>query len=202
MKPDKSHEARGDAMSAVAMARRPKQMLVTNGESRSRLTAVSTRMDDADSQYLDLCALARHAVALLHATGHVEATEIQLELPDEPVFARVSRRRTEQVMLHLLTDAVGAHRSEGASLRAVRLGVEPQDDFGDYGPSFHLRYAARDTVEQEPGKLTGSARAESLTVARELVETLGGHLAVRNHGQTGTTVTVTVELPDQGTASW
>lgn len=189
-------------MSAVAMTRRPKQMLVMGGESRSHLTAVSTRVDDADSQYLDLCALARHAVALLHSTGHVEATEVQLDLPDEPVFARVSRRRTEQVMLHLLTDAVGAHRSEGVSSRAVRLGVEPQDDFGDYGPSFHLRYAARDTVEQEPGRRAGSDRAERLTMARELVETLGGQLAVRNHGQTGTTVTVTVELPDQGTASW
>ncbi|QRK04055.1 HAMP domain-containing histidine kinase [Archangium violaceum] len=189
-------------MSAVAMARRPKQMLVMSGESRSHLTAVSTRVEEVDSQYLDLCALARHAVALLHATGHVEATEVQLELPDEPVFARVSRRRTEQVMLHLLTDAVGAHRGEGAPARAVRLGVEPQDDFGDYGPSFHLRYAARELVEQEPDRRAGSARAESLTVARELVETLGGHLAVRNHGLTGTTVTVTVELPDQGTASW
>jgi hypothetical protein len=39
-------------------------------------------------------------------------------------------------------------------------------------------------------------------VARELVEAQGGHVAVKRQGLTGGTVTVTVELPDAGTASW
>ncbi|PTL78480.1 HAMP domain-containing histidine kinase [Vitiosangium sp. GDMCC 1.1324] len=176
-------------MSAVATACKPKQAQVTS-EGR-HLTAVGS-LDGTDVQYLDLGALARHAVALLQATGHVEATEVQLELPDEPVFARVSRRRMEQVMLHLLADAVSACRSEGATARAVRLRVEPQDDFGDYGPTFQLRYASA----------SESLLSEGLTAARELVETLGGSFTVKDHGLKGTTVTVSVELPDQGTASW
>lgn len=178
-------------MSAVAMACWPRQMAVTGGESRGHLAAVGAALDGTDVQNLDLCALARHALALLHATGHVESTEVGLELPDEPVFARVSRRRMEQVMLQLITGAVQERRSMGVPARAVRLTVEPQDDFGDYGPSFQVRYAARESAPQ-----TG------LTEARELVESLGGQLAVRNHGLTGTTVTVSVELEDQGTASW
>ncbi|HZI03832.1 MAG TPA: hypothetical protein VEZ71_07405, partial [Archangium sp.] len=74
-------------MSAVAMAYWPRQMMVTSGESRGHLTAVGA-LDGTDVQNLDLCALARHALALLHATGHVESSEVRLELPDEPVFAR------------------------------------------------------------------------------------------------------------------
>lgn len=186
-------------MSAVAMAVWPKQTMAMSGEGRSHLNPVGA-LDGADVQQVDLCALARHAVALLHATGHVEPGEVQLELPDEPVFARVSRRRMEQVMLHLMTSAVEARRSTEARTRAVRLTVEPQDDFGDYGPTFRLRYVTG--VEQEPRDGAPSAPAEGLAVARELVELLGGTFAVKGHGLTGSTVTVSVELPDQGTASW
>jgi signal transduction histidine kinase len=175
-------------------------MLVTGGEGRSHLTAVGA-MDGTDVQNLDLCALAQHALALLHATGHVECTEVRLELPDEPVFTRVSRRRMEQVMLHLITDAVAARRSAGTTARAVRLSVEPQDEFGDRGPTFQVRYAARELVQQEPRGTPEGAPQAGLLAAHELVEALGGHFTVRS-GLTGTTVTVTLELEDLGTASW
>ncbi len=188
-------------MSAVAMACWPRQMLVTNFDSRSHLTEVGA-IDGSDVQHVDLCALAQHALALLHATGRVEHTDVQLELPDEPVFARVNRRRMEQVMLHLIVDAVGAHRRAETTTRAVRLSVEPQDDFGDYGPILQMRYSEPSVAEQEPGHTSENAPQESLTVARELVEALGAHFTVRKYGLSGTTVTVSVELPDQGTASW
>lgn len=183
-------------MSAVAMAVGPRQTMAMSGEGRGHLSPVGA-LDGTDVQRVDLCALARHAVALLHATGHVAPTEVQLELPDEPVFARVSQRRMEQVMLHLMASAVEARRSGEASARAVRLMVEPQDDFGDYGPTFRLRYVAG-----TPSEEVRSASEEGLAVARELVELLGGTFAVKSHGLTGSTVTVSVELPDQGTASW
>ena len=185
-------------MSAVAMAWWPQQMLGTNGEGRGRL-AVADVVEGADAQRLDLCALARHAVSILHTTGHVEPAAVQLELPDEPVFARVSARHMEQVMLHLLVDAVGSGRA--AEERAVRLSVEPQDDFGDYGPTIQMRYAAR-TAPTPPPREPASGPRIGLSVARELVEAQGGHLAVKQYGHTGSTVIVTVELPDQGTASW
>jgi C4-dicarboxylate-specific signal transduction histidine kinase len=166
-------------MSAVAMTCGPQQMGGPPGEGRGYLTPAGA-LDGTDVQHLDLCALVRHAVALLHATGHVECTAVRLELPDEPVFARVSRRRLEQVLFHLLT-------------RAVRLTVEPRDDFGDYGPTFHVRYTAAE-----------STLRAGLKVAGELVEALGGSLTQRRLGLTGTLVTV--ELPrheqDPGTASW
>jgi C4-dicarboxylate-specific signal transduction histidine kinase len=150
-------------------------------------------LDGTDVQHLDLCALARHAVALLHATGHMAHSEVRLELPDEPVFARVSRWRLEQVLFHLVTHAVEAQRGEEPAVRAVRLTVEPQDDFGDEGPTFRVRYLAR-----TPSKRT------SLNVAGELVEALGGSLTTGHHGRTGTTLTVELPSPEQdpGTTSW
>jgi hypothetical protein len=179
-------------MSAVAMARGPQQTRVTQGEDRNHLTPAGA-LDGTDVHHLDLCALARHAVALLHATGHVEHAEVRLELPDEPVFARVSRRRLEQVLFHLVTHAVEAQRGEESTARAVRLTVEPQDGFGDYGPTFHVRYTTHRFSDRADLKLAG-----------ELVEALGGSLTERRHGLTGTLATV--ELPeheqDPGTASW
>ncbi|WP_257459730.1 sensor histidine kinase [Archangium lipolyticum] len=198
MKPD-THETRGDAMSAVAMAHGPRRMMATNGESHGHLSAAGA-LNGTDVQHLDVCALTRHAVALLQATGHVETREVQLELPEEPVFARVSRQRLEQVLLHLIADAVDARRSGADNARAVRLTVEPQDDFGDYGPTFRVHYPARELPGPEATALAREAPQAGLKMARELVETLGGCFRVRSVGLTSTTVTV--ELPDPGTASW
>ena len=186
-------------MSAVAMARWPQQMLVTEDEVHGHLKAAGA-LEGADAQRLDLCALARHALALLCTTGHVQASEVELALPDEPVWARVSPRRMEQVMLHLIVDAVVTRRGVQTPCRAVRLGVEPQDDFGDYGPTIRMRYAAG-AGAQEAREGTGGAPV-GLPVARELVEAQGGHVAVKRQGLTGSTMLVTVELPDAGTASW
>lgn len=178
-------------MSAVAMARWPRQLLVARDEVHGHLMAAGT-LEGADAQRLDLCALARHALALLCTTGHVATHEVELALPEEPVWVRVNARCMEQVMLHLIVDAVVTRRGVPVPGRAVRLGVEPQDDFGDYGPLIQLRYGAA-------GERALSA-PEGLTVARELVEAQGGQLAIKRQGLTG--VTVTVELPDTGTASW
>ena len=188
-------------MSAVAMAWWPQQMLGTNAEARGHLASAEA-LDGTDEQHLDLCALARHAVSLLHTTGHVEPAEVQLELPDEPVFARVSARRMEQVMLHLLVDAVWMRRGAADNARAVRLSVEPQDDFGDYGPTIQMRFAARGLGPAQARDTVAPSPRSGLSLARELVEAQGGHLAVKHHGHTGSTVVVTVALPDQGTASW
>lgn len=184
-------------MSAVAMANWP-QFSAMSGGSLSHLPPLGT-LDGTDVQQLDLCALAQHAVALMHATGHVKATEVQLELPEEPVLARVNRRRVEQVLFHLLVHALEASPGEGATARAARLTVEPSDDFGDYGPTFRVRYSGRSAVEQTAEDARGTPR-RGLSVARKLVEAMGGLLTVRGRGLTG--ALVTVELPDQGTASW
>ncbi len=185
-------------MSAVALALWPQQLLAAEDEQRGPPGAAGA-LDGADVQQLDLCAVARAAVAQLHGSGHVEAGEVELELPAEPVMARVSPRRMEQVVLHLIVGAVATRRAAATQGRAVRLRVEPQDDFGDYGPSLQLRYPAAGGVE---GREPEGAAPGGLEAARELVEAQGGHVAIKRQGMTGSLVTVVVELPDPGIASW
>ncbi|HEX8436967.1 sensor histidine kinase [Archangium sp.] len=182
-------------MSALAMASRPRMTVMSEVPSH---LSVAGPLDGTDVQSVDLGALVKHAVALLQATGHVKEAEVQVELPHEPVCAWLSRRRLEQVLFHLITHAVNAQRGEGTSVRAVRVTVEPQDDFGDYGPTFRVRYAERARAEQETA--AEGSRETDLAVARELLESLGGRLTAKSHGLTGRTLSV--ELPDQGTASW
>ena len=187
-------------MSAVAMACWPQQMRVTSDEAPGRLGASSTR-EGGDVQRLDLCALARHALSLLCTTGHVQASEVELQLPHEPIWARVSLGRMEQVLLHLIADAVVTRRAAESGARAVRLRVEPQDDFGDCGPSIHMLYTATSGVTPEP-RAASEGMQVGLTVARELVEAQGGQVAVKRRGSAGGLMTVVVKLPDEGTASW
>jgi signal transduction histidine kinase len=174
-------------MSVVAMACQPRQKVGMNGEGLGHLTPVKP-LDGTHVETLDLRELARQALALLHTTGHVKTSEVELAVPAEPVPATVSRHWLEQVLFDLVGHAVVAQRAEAPGNRTVRLEVEPQDDFGDHGPSVRVRYA--EAAEPEAG----------LALVREQVEALGGHLGVKRHGRTGRTVTV--ELPDQGTASW
>jgi signal transduction histidine kinase len=172
-------------MSAVALACWPRQRMEMKGEGLSHLFPAAP-LDGTDVENLDLRELARQTLALLHTTGHVKTSEVELAVPAEPVCARVSRHGLEHALFDLIAHAVAAQRAEAPGARTVRLEVEPQDDFGDHGPTLRVRYAE-------------AAEAE-LTLVREQVEHLGGRLGVKRHGRTGRTVTV--ELPDQGTASW
>jgi signal transduction histidine kinase len=186
-------------MSAVVMANWPRLTAMSGGSQHHQLA----RSAQGDVQRLDLCALAQHAVALLRARGYWLEHEVRLELPTEPVFAWVSQRRMEQVLHHLLVHALDESQGEGAVARSTRLTVEPPDDFGDHGPTFRVRYLGKRVSERrEAGgeELARGTPRTGLSQARELVESMGGQLTVRGRGLTG--ATVSVELPDQGTASW
>lgn len=159
-------------------------------------------VDVPDVLQVDVAVSARNALELLSATRRLHGVQVELELPEDPTIARVSRRRMEQVLLLLL-----AHAADTASGDApqVRLTVEPPDDFGDVGPRFHLATPGATLSERElqavflAPLLVGSTHRR-LARARELVESVGGTLAVVRGTPSGTTVTV--ELPAPGLASW
>jgi len=174
-------------MSAVALAGWPRQRMEMDGEGLSHLFPAAP-LDGTTVENLDLRELARQTLALLHTTGHVNTSEVELAMPAEPVSARVSRHGLENALFDLIAHAVAAQRGEAPGARLVRLEVAPQDDFGDHGPTLRVRYAG------------GSEPEAELALVREQVELLGGRLGVKRHGRTGRTVTL--ELPDQGTVSW
>jgi C4-dicarboxylate-specific signal transduction histidine kinase len=159
-------------------------------------------VDVPDVLQVDVVSSARNAVELLRATRRLHGVEVVVLLPEDPVIARVSRRRVEQVLLLLLAHAADTATGEHPQ---VRLTVEPPDDFGDVGPRFHITTPSSALSERElqavflAPLLVGSPHRR-LARARELVESTGGSLEVARGTPSGTTVTV--DLPAPGLASW
>jgi len=147
-----------------------------------------------EPQSLDLCVLTEQAVTLLRNDGWVREGEVQLELPCEPVLTHASREKLELLLVHLIGQAAQAPKSTRAL--SVRVTVEPQDIFGDYGPTLRVRHLedSQTVMERAP---------EGLGVARALVESLGGQLSVRSRGPMGTTISVELKDADAAHApSW
>ena len=149
---------------------------------------------------VDVAAAAQDAVELLSATRRLHGIEVALELPEDPVPARVSSRRMQQVLLLLL-----AHAADAANGQGIRLAVDEPDDFGDVGPRFQVVAPGASLSERElkavflSPMLVGPLHRR-LARARELVESVGGTLEVARGAASG--ITVTVELPAQGLSSW
>ncbi|MBJ6762645.1 sensor histidine kinase [Myxococcaceae bacterium JPH2] len=159
-------------------------------------------VDVPDVLQVDVAVAAHNALELLGATRRLRGVEVKLSLPDEPVIARVSRRRLEQVLLLLLAHAAD---TLGGESPGVRLTVEPPDDFGDVGPRFHVVTPGASLSDREIqsillAPLLVSSPHRRLARARELLESVGGTLSVARELPSGTRVTV--ELPAPGLASW
>ncbi|QSQ28133.1 HAMP domain-containing histidine kinase [Pyxidicoccus parkwayensis] len=157
-------------------------------------------VDAPDHLRVDVAEVARAAVELLRATRRLHGVEVALELPEDAVPARVSSRRMQQVMLLLLAHAADAGNGQG-----VRLTVDEPDDFGDVGPRFQVVAPGASLSEREAQAVFLSPMLvgplhRRLARARELVESVGGTLDVARGSGSG--ITVTVELPAPGLASW
>jgi C4-dicarboxylate-specific signal transduction histidine kinase len=157
-------------------------------------------VDAPETFRVDVAVAAHDAVALLGATRRLHGIEVALELPEDPVPARVSSRRMQQVFLLLL-----AHAADAANGRGIQLTVDAPDDFGDVGPRFQVAAPGASLSERElkavflSPMLVGPLHRR-LARARELVESVGGTLEVARGAASG--ITVTVELPAPGMSSW
>jgi C4-dicarboxylate-specific signal transduction histidine kinase len=166
---------------------------------------LSTQELGLEAQRLELDQEVLRAVSLLKAAQRLQLARVNLELPEDPVRVRVSRRRLEQVLLLLLTSAADAVKAGGACEVPIRLTVEPADVFGDAPPTFHVQDMGVGLGDEAmlalfaPGRRVGGPR-RALPRARALVETMGGQLMVRGRGEVG--LCVTVQLPGMGVASW
>jgi signal transduction histidine kinase len=156
-----------------------------------------------DIQRLDLSELARTVVERLRDEGRLGTVDVRFHLPEEPVRQTVNRRQLDAVLVQLLTNAADSLEQVTDRARVIRVIVEPADDFGDFGP----RLLVQDTgigifpdelqVIFEPYYTTKAPERGAglgLTVARTLVESMGGELTVRSRVNLGSTFTV--ELPE------
>ncbi|RKH74586.1 sensor histidine kinase [Corallococcus aberystwythensis] len=158
-------------------------------------------VDFPDVFQVDVAVSVRDALGLLGATRRLHGVQVALELPEEPVMARVSRRRLEQVLLLLVAHAADVAPPEAPAVRVV---VDPPDDFGDVGPRFQVvmpgvSLSERETRSVVLSPLRVGSPQRRLARARELVDAMGGELALERL-DAGTAVSV--QLPAPGLASF
>jgi signal transduction histidine kinase len=156
-----------------------------------------------DMQRVDLSELARSVVERMQAEGRLGEVEVRFHEPEEPVRQTLNRRQLDAVLVQLLANAADALEHVTDRARVIRVIVEPADDFGDYGPRLLVQDTGigifPDELQAifEPYYTTKSPEKGAglgLTVARTLVESMGGELTVRSRVNLGSTFAV--ELPE------
>lgn len=161
-----------------------------------------------DIQRFDLRTLVPEVVARLRASGRLGTADVRVVLPEDPIAVVFNRRQLEQVVVELVGNAVDAVEDVKDRPRVVHVGVEMPDIFGDFGPRLFVKDSGIGIFEDElqavfapyyTTKPPDRGVGLGLTVARTLVESLGGTLSVKSHVNVGSTFTV--ELPEQ-TSSW
>ncbi|WP_241768811.1 sensor histidine kinase [Myxococcus xanthus] len=140
--------------------------------------------------------------------GRLGTAEVKVQLPDEAIAVVFNRRQLEQVLVELLANAVDAVEDVTDRPRRIHVGVELPDIFGDFGPRLYVKDTGIGIFEDElqavfepyyTTKAPEKGAGLGLTVARTLVEAMGGAVTVHSRVNLGSTFTV--ELPEQ-TSSW
>ncbi|AKF83181.1 Signal transduction histidine kinase [Myxococcus fulvus] len=161
-----------------------------------------------DIQRFDLRELVPAVVERLRDNGRLLTAEVTVVLPEDPIAVVFNRRQLEQVLVELLANAAEAVECVMDRPRRIHVGVEMPDMFGDFGPRLFVKDTGIGIFEDElqavfepyyTTKPPEKGAGLGLTVARALVESMGGKLTVQSRVNLGSTFTV--ELPEQ-TSSW
>jgi signal transduction histidine kinase len=156
-----------------------------------------------DVQRVDLRVLARSVAERVREEGRLGHVELRYHLPNEPVLLTINRRQLDAVLTQLLANAADALEQVSDRARIVRVIVEQADDFGDWGPRILIQDTGVGVFPDElqavfapyyTTKPPEKGAGLGLTVARTLVESMGGELTVRSRVNLGSTFTV--ELPE------
>ncbi|MFP2931370.1 sensor histidine kinase, partial [Pyxidicoccus sp. 3LG] len=161
-----------------------------------------------DIQRFDLRDLLPGVVEKMRTAGRLGSAEVKVLLPEDPIAVVFNRRQLEQVLVELLSNAADAVEDVKDRPRRIHVGVELPDMFGDFGPRMFVKDTGIGIFEDElqavfepyyTTKAPEKGAGLGLTVARALVEAMGGKLTVQSRVNLGSTFVV--ELPEQ-TSSW
>ncbi|MFY2561342.1 sensor histidine kinase [Corallococcus terminator] len=161
-----------------------------------------------DIQRFDLRELVPVVVERMRGNGRLGTAEVTVVLPEDPIAVVFNRRQLEQVVVEMLANAAEAVEDVMDRPRRLHVGVELPDMFGDFGPRLFVKDTGIGIFEDElqavfepyyTTKPPEKGAGLGLTVARALVESMGGKLTVQSRVNLGSTFTV--ELPEQ-TSSW
>ncbi|MCP3162727.1 hybrid sensor histidine kinase/response regulator [Myxococcus sp. QH3KD-4-1] len=161
-----------------------------------------------DIQRFDLRELVPVVVERMRGNGRLGTAEVTVVLPEDPIAVVFNRRQLEQVVVEMLANAAEAVEDVMDRPRRIHVGVELPDMFGDFGPRLFVKDTGIGIFEDElqavfepyyTTKPPEKGAGLGLTVARALVESMGGKLTVQSRVNLGSTFTL--ELPEQ-TSSW
>ncbi len=139
---------------------------------------------------LDLSELAQDVVAQMLTEGRLEQVDIHYHLPKERVRVGLPRPEFAQVVEHMVASAAQAMKSMADRKHVLRVIVEPEDAFGDFGPRLRVQDTGASAIIED---------AMQAAIAR--VEQMGARMTVKPRPTGGNIFTV--ELPKEGRgASW
>jgi PAS domain S-box-containing protein len=142
---------------------------------------------------IDVAALVRDMVSMLQRAGKLRHVQIDMKLGDGPSIAMVNRIKIEQILVNLIGNAVDAI---GPVPGTITIAVRPSADarrvvceVGDTGSGIEPEVIERIFEPFFTTKPEDKGTGLGLPVAREIVKSYGGNLAVASTIGTGTTFT-------------
>ncbi len=176
--------------------------LVDRMEGITRQLKFFARTGQEEFNDVDLCGSLRAALALVEPNVDAFHVDVQVDLPDHPVWVRGSNLRIEQVMTNLLRNAVDAVEDSDAPQIHVRVGVSDQNHWFDIRDNGHGLGQATLADLQEPFVTTresGRGMGLGLAISSSIVSDHGGTMVAENVDTGGAIFTVTFPISDGDT---
>jgi PAS domain S-box-containing protein len=158
----------------------------------------------ATAQRVQLGEVVASVVADFRRLAERADVELTVDAPDGGVVARLDRHLLTRTLTHLVSNAVKFTEEGPVTVRLRRRGAAVEVAVADSG--IGIPPAAQERVFEEFYQVsTGNDRTHDgnglgLTIARRMVERMGGTLTLESTPGTGTTVTVRLPTEPPGTA--
>ncbi len=191
---------------------RRQQMVATVQQETDRLARMATdfvalaRLESGHTRLrrgpVDVGMIIREAANIVAPQAEARGVEVSVDLPDELPTAAGDIERVRQMMLKLLENAIkynepGGHVHVRAEQRAGILRVEVKDDgIGIDDRSLPFVFDRFFRGQAAEGETPGSGLG--LSIARCIVERLGGEIGVESEFGAGSTFWFTLPLAGQG----
>lgn len=143
----------------------------------------------------------RHTIGIIRNQAKFHNVKIELQTDDALPFVRGDSSQIEQVFLNLLINAADAMNDKGK----IFIRTSPADidgtpyfevEISDTGPGIPEEYASRLFEPFFTTKPVGKGTGLGLAVSHGIIKKHGGHIAVRNRREGGTTFFVRVPIRD------